>query len=93
MSNPSHWNPTMTSHTSPSHRELDHRVSDGIDVRLLWSPAEDTVLVTVSDEKSGEHFTLDIREPARALDAFRHPFAYADASHSEPKAAIPVTAS
>ena len=58
-------------------RELDHRVSDGIDVRLLWRPSDDRVLVAVSDAKTGEAFTLTVGPGQRALDVFHHPFAYA----------------
>ena len=58
-------------------RELDHRVSDGIDVRLLWRPHDDRVLVAVSDAKTGDAFTLEVGPDQRALDVFHHPFAYA----------------
>ena len=58
-------------------RELDHRVSDGIDVRLLWRPHDDRALVAVSDSKTGESFTILVGPDQRALDVFHHPFAYA----------------
>jgi hypothetical protein len=58
-------------------RELDHRVSDGIDVRLLWRPSDDRVLVAVSDSKTGEAFAIEVGPDQRALDVFHHPFAYA----------------
>jgi hypothetical protein len=57
-------------------RELDHRRSDGIDVRLLWNPVDDQVVVAVSDSKTGEAFVIPV-EPRRALTAFHHPYAYA----------------
>jgi hypothetical protein len=59
-------------------RELDHRSSDSIDVRLLWREHDGRVLVEVSDAKTGEEFTIEVREGERALDVFHHPFAYAD---------------
>lgn len=59
-------------------RELDHRVSDGIHVTLLWYPSTDRVAVEVYDESTGESFELEVA-PARALDAFHHPYAYAAA--------------
>jgi hypothetical protein len=65
----------FTTSTSPV-RELDHRFSDGIDVRLLWNPSTNRVCVAVLDGRSGESFELTV-EAAHALDAFRHPFAYA----------------
>ena len=57
-------------------RELDHRTSDGIDVRLLWNSATNRVTVRVHDTKLGESFELDV-DGADALDAFHHPYAYA----------------
>ena len=62
--------------TSPL-RELDHRTSDGIDVRLLWNQHENRVYVTVNDAKTEEAFTIEVRESERAMDVFQHPFAYA----------------
>ena len=58
-------------------RELDRRLHDRIDVRLLWRARDDRVIVAVSDEKTGERFSVDVRDDERALDVFRHPFAYA----------------
>jgi hypothetical protein len=57
-------------------KELDARANDGVEVRLLWDPPSDHVAVEVVDSRSGEHFALAI-DAEDALDAFRHPFAYA----------------
>jgi hypothetical protein len=62
---------------SPLLRELDHRRNDGIDVRLLWSPSDDRIVVAVGDAKTGERFRLDVRADESPLDVFRHPYAYA----------------
>ena len=67
----------MATHTSSELRELDHRVNDGIDVRLLWHPRDDRALVAVSDARTGESFTIGVRDGERALDVFHHPYAYA----------------
>ena len=67
---------TTTSQTAEL-RELDHRVSDGIDVRLLWRPHDDRVLVAVHDSKTGESFAIEVGSDQRAMDVFHHPFAYA----------------
>jgi hypothetical protein len=67
----------MTPHSSLLMRELHHRSSDGIDVRLLWSKDEGRVAVAVSDAKTGEAFTLEVRASERPIDVFHHPFAYA----------------
>ena len=58
-------------------RELDSRTNDGIQVRLLWSQHDDSVSVSVLDIRSGDAFTLDVGDRERALDVFRHPYAYA----------------
>jgi hypothetical protein len=58
-------------------RELDHRSNDRIEVRLLWRPSDDRVIVAVADGKTGERFTVDVRKGESALDVFHHPFAYA----------------
>jgi hypothetical protein len=57
-------------------RELDHRVTDGIDVKLLWNSLTGSVSVEVMDERTGEFFELDV-DPADALAAFNHPYSYA----------------
>jgi hypothetical protein len=66
----------MTTTLPTTTAELDHRVSDGIDVRLLWNRADGRVLVAVSDSRTGDEFTLEVADPARALDVFHHPYAY-----------------
>lgn len=58
-------------------RELDSRISDGIDVRLLWHPTDGHVSVAVHDRKTDETFDLAVREGERARDVFHHPYAYA----------------
>jgi hypothetical protein len=58
-------------------RELAHRSNDGIHVSLVWNPTTDSVSVTVYDERLGSAFELVMESGAEALDAFRHPYAYA----------------
>jgi hypothetical protein len=67
----------MTTCTTALIRELDHRVSDGIDVRLLWSQRDGRVLVAVADAKTGDAFSVEVRDGERPADVFRHPYAYA----------------
>lgn len=57
-------------------RELDRRRNDGIDVRLLWDSRTDTIILAVEDERVGDAFTVTV-DSEHALDAFRHPYAYA----------------
>jgi hypothetical protein len=56
-------------------RELDRRVNDGFDVRLLWDSETGRVFVAIEDERYGEWITMDV-DPSDALEAFQHPFAY-----------------
>ena len=65
-------------HTDVEHpglRELDHRSGGGLEVTLLWSERTGSVFVCVEDAQAnaGFHFAPD---PADALRAFRHPYAY-----------------
>jgi hypothetical protein len=61
---------------TPQTRELTARESDGIHVLLLWHPDEDALTVSIEDARVGDRFQLAVA-PARALDAFYHPFAHA----------------
>ena len=47
--------------SSNSHRELNHRSNDGIDVWLLWDPGTDSVSVRVADAKAG----AELRDPGQ----------------------------
>jgi hypothetical protein len=62
--------------TGMSTHELDHRSNDGLEVTLLWEAETNRVTVAVFDAKSGDYFDLEV-DPAQALDAFYHPYAYA----------------
>jgi hypothetical protein len=80
----------MTATTTQLMRELDHRSSDGIDVRLLWCERDGRVLVAVNDAKTGEAFTVEVREGENAMNVFNHPFAYSD--RRTPAPALPAAA-
>ena len=58
-------------------RELARRSGAGVDVALYWHPTLDELIVCVYDKGHGAHFEI---RPARnlALDAYYHPYAYAD---------------
>jgi hypothetical protein len=58
-------------------RELARRANDGVDVRLLWAPRSNSVFVAVDNAREGEAFVVEV-DPADALDAFHHPYVYAD---------------
>jgi hypothetical protein len=59
--------------------ELATRHSAGVDVRLFWRREGDVCTVAVNDDRTGETFEVQVTRE-RALDAFYHPFAYADAA-------------
>jgi hypothetical protein len=67
-----------TSLTSPSLRELAHRVSSGTDVTLLWNQRTGALTVSVCNHGTGGHFQF-ATQPDQALYAFYHPYAYAAA--------------
>ena len=64
-----------TIHTLPARRELAYRSTNGIDVFLLWCPADDSLAVVVIDENA-ESFELVVNS-TDALDVFDHPYAHA----------------
>jgi hypothetical protein len=59
--------------------ELASRNGGGILVRLLWRRGEESVIVAVDDEQTGEVFEIEVARE-RAFDAYTHPFAYAPAA-------------
>ena len=62
-------------------RELAHRTSDGIEVTLFWSQATNRVTIAVLDSHSDEGLEFDV-DGSAALDAFKHPYAYAATTHA-----------
>jgi hypothetical protein len=74
-----------------SRRELAHRISNGIEVTLLWGPASSEVVVEVIDHGSGQLFEIAVPSD-RALDAFHHPYAYASLQGIEYDAVLPQAA-
>ena len=60
-----------------THRELAHRRTDGLDVRLLWEPGTDRISVSLVDARTGDGFEVTVKPGERPLDVFHHPFAYA----------------
>ena len=62
--------------------ELAQRQNDGIEVSLFWSRHDGSVSVAVRHLATDETFELDV-DPALALDAFYHPFAFAARTQPE----------
>ncbi len=67
----------MSRQIPTSLHELDSRMNDGIHVRLLWCESENRVVVAVNDTRNDEAFCVEVRNGERALEVFRHPYAYA----------------
>jgi hypothetical protein len=65
-------------YSSTASRELAHRAHDGLEVTLLWDPRSNEISVEVVDDRLEQSFALTV-DPASALDAFHHPYAYAPA--------------
>jgi hypothetical protein len=66
----------MSTSTEIGIRELDRRRGEGFEVALLWDPETNRVFVALEDERRGTSLEVDV-DPAEALDAFHHPYAYA----------------
>jgi hypothetical protein len=56
--------------------ELDYRAADALEVWLFWAPRADRLFVVVHDATVEDYFEFDV-DRDQALDAFRHPYAYA----------------
>jgi hypothetical protein len=69
----------MTTSAPTLPRELDSRSGDGLEIRLLWDPADDALTVTVADVRTEESFVIPVAA-ADAREAFNHPFAFAAAA-------------
>ena len=72
-------------------RELAYRNQNGLEVTLLWDPGSNEVAVEVVDHLDDSVFRLPIAGNL-ALDAFHHPYAYAQ-SYDDHPARLPQTAS
>lgn len=59
-------------------RELDRRMSDGIEVTLLWNSHTGRVSVAIEDARRDESFEFEVA-PSQARAAFAHPYAHAPA--------------
>lgn len=72
-----------------THRELDSRAVDGLHVRLMWRADDGHLVVAVTDTRTHEAFSIEVRDGARALDVFHHPYAYATHSRVPAEGAGP----
>ena len=58
--------------------ELAHRSMDGIEVALFWSKPSNRITIELADARIDERLEFEVAND-KALDAFRHPYAYAPA--------------
>jgi len=61
--------------TSPTIRELARRLSGTEEILLLWYPTTEQVAICIRDIATGASFHREVAR-GRAMDAFRHPYAY-----------------
>jgi hypothetical protein len=76
---------------APMPRELDFRSNDGVEVALLWHEATNRLTVSVHDLKADDVFEFEV-ESDYALEAFKHPYAYAAFRGIRYRAATPPVA-
>jgi hypothetical protein len=55
----------MTDTTDILYRELDHRITDGLEVRLLWRPFDDALHVTMYDTRTSAPSSTHRPRPPR----------------------------
>jgi hypothetical protein len=67
----------VTATTAPL-RELDRRLTGGVDVILLWNQLDNSLIVSMSNTARGMHAQFTA-EPGSARDAFNHPYPHATA--------------
>jgi hypothetical protein len=58
-------------------RELAHRITDGVEVTLYWTPRTNALAVNVYDQTTDDSFELVLGPQDSPLEVFRHPYAYA----------------
>jgi hypothetical protein len=62
--------------TAEQRSELAYRSTNGIEVSLFWSKPTDRVTIELIDSRIDQRLEFEVA-PAKALDAFRHPYVYA----------------
>ena len=78
---------TTSTPTPNSPRELAHRSSDGLDVSLLWRPADDTAYLSVLDHRTQKAMQFS-RRPRRRPRRLQPPIRIC--THPTPRVTHPV---
>lgn len=72
-------------------RELAQRRTGSLEVLLLWHPISNEVEIRIHDTSEGEDLGFRV-PPGEAMEAFRHPYAYAARrEHSTPVSRTAIT--
>jgi hypothetical protein len=66
----------MTATVATQRSELAHRSTDGIEVSLFWTKLSNRVSIELIDNRFDQRLEFEVARD-KALDAFRHPYAYA----------------
>jgi hypothetical protein len=74
----------MVTATTAHLRELDRRMTGGVEVTLLWNRPENSLIVSMSDTAHRVQVQFGV-EPSTARDAFNHPYRYATAKGLRPE--------
>jgi hypothetical protein len=61
--------------TTATRRELAHRVTGGLEIRLYWDAHDNSTSIEVQKRETAEAISFPVAGD-RALDAFHHPFAH-----------------
>jgi len=66
---------TIAALTETRRRELARRMSGGLEITLFWDKSDNSTSIDLRHETVDETISFRV-PPARALDAFHHPFAH-----------------
>ena len=66
---------SSTGFTGTARRELARRVSGGLEIALFWDRRDNSTSIDLHDDAVEETISFRV-PPAKALDAFHHPFAH-----------------
>ena len=67
--------------------ELNHRLSDGIEVFLLWHSTANILSIALTDHKQSPPFAAEFLVPNdKGNDAFYHPYAFMPEKLAQPYA-------
>jgi hypothetical protein len=66
---------STTAFAGTARHELARRISGGLEIALFWDRRDNSTSIDLHHEDVDETISFQV-PPARALDAFNHPFAH-----------------